>query len=325
MTVHALPLPGPEGLPLAGGPVRFARARLLRRDGPPEVVDAEALPADLLDRLTRPRAPVAGIACDRPRLMGVLNVTPDSFSDGGRFLDPEAARARADAMGDADLIDVGAESTRPGARAVDPEEEWGRLAPVLAALEGRAVGVDTRKSEVARRAVAAGAAMVNDVSGGTHDPAMLATVAGTGAALCLMHGPFDPATMQDAPAYGDIALDVYDFLAARIAAAEAAGVPRARLMADPGIGFGKTEAHNLALLAALPLFHGLGVPLLLGVSRKGFVGRIGRAPDPAARMPGTLALTLAAVSQGVQWHRVHDVAEVAQGLRLWEAVRRAEA
>ena len=324
MSLYALPLPGPEGLPLAGGPVRFARARLLRRDGPSEMVDAEALPDDLLRRLTAPRPPVAGLPSDRTRLMGVLNVTPDSFSDGGRFQGADAARAQADAMAEACLIDLGAESTRPGARTVPAEEEIARLRPVLGALEGRAVSVDTRKAAVARAALDAGAAMINDVSGGTYDGDMLSTVAASGAGLCLMHGPFDPATMQDAPNYTNVAMDVFDFLSERLGAARAAGVAGDRLMADPGIGFGKTEAHNLALLAALPLFHGLGVPLLLGVSRKGFVGRIGRAPAPIARMPGTLALTLRAVAQGVQWHRVHDVAEIAQGLRLWEAVRQAE-
>ena len=150
---------------------------------------------------------------------------------------------------------------------------------------------------------------------------MAATVAETGAHLILMHGPFDPATMQDAPDYADVVLDVYDWLEARIAHVVAAGIPRARIVADPGIGFGKTHDHNLALLRALPLFHGLGVPLMLGVSRKGLIGRMGREPQADRRMPGTLALTLHAVAQGVQWHRVHDAAEIAQGLACWRAVQ----
>ena len=321
MSVRALPIVGPEGLPLAGGPARFAQARLLRRDGPPETVAAEALPPDLLDRLTALRPPVMGFDHDRPRLMGVLNVTPDSFSDGGRSEGVAAARARAGAMAAADVIDVGGESTRPGAEPVPAEVEAARVLPVIEALAGRPVSIDTRKGAVARAAVAAGAGMVNDVSGLTFDPGMAGTVAETGAALCLMHGPFDPATMQAAPRYADVVLDVHDWLAARIEVAVAAGIDRSRIVADPGIGFGKTEAHNLALLRALPLFHGLGVPLMIGVSRKGFVGRIGGEARADRRMPGTLALTLAAVAQGVQWHRVHDVAEIAQGLALWRAVR----
>ncbi|UWQ21090.1 dihydropteroate synthase [Jannaschia sp. W003] len=318
---HALPIPGPEGLPLAGGPVRFAKARLLRRGRPPETVSAESLPDALLARLTAPRPPFAGLPHDRTRIMGILNVTPDSFSDGGRHFAPEAAARAAAAMEAADLVDVGAESTRPGAAPVEADEEWRRLAPVLEMLGGRRVSVDTRRAETARRAIGAGAAVVNDVSGGTFDPHMLRTVADSDAALCLMHGPFDPAVMQDAPRYDDVVLDVYDFLEARLGAARAAGIPDGRLMADPGIGFGKTEPHNLALLRALPLFHGLGVPILLGVSRKGFIGRVGAAPQSDRRMPGTLALTLDAVRKGVQWHRIHDVPEIAQGLALWRAVQ----
>ena len=256
--------------------------------------------------------------------MGIVNVTPDSFSDGGRVTGPEAARRHAERMAGADVLDIGGESTRPGAREVSVAEETDRVLPVIAALKGRPLSVDTRKAAVAAAALGAGAGLVNDVSGLTFDPAMAATVAGAGAGLCLMHGPFDPATMQDRPAYGDVVLDVYDFLADRIAAAIGAGVPRDRIVADPGIGFGKTADHNLALLRAIGTFHGLGVPVMLGVSRKGFIGRVADVPDAAARVPGTLAVTLAAVAQGVQWHRVHDVAEIRQGLTLWQAVRGIE-
>ena len=317
---YALPIPGPDGLRLGGGWARFARARLLRRDGPADTVDADALPPALLDRLTAPRAPWAGLACDRPRIMGILNVTPDSFSDGGRDGDAQAAADRARAM-PADLIDVGGESTRPGA---DPVAAEARVLPVLRALADRPTSIDTRKASVARAAMGAGAVVVNDVSGLSFDPDMAATVAEAGAGLVLMHGPFDPATMQSAPRYGDVVLDVYDWLADRIAQAEAAGLPRARIVADPGIGFGKTYAHNLALLRALPLFHGLGVALMLGVSRKGVIGHVSGERDAMRRMPGTLALTLAAVAGGVQWHRVHDAAQIAQGLALWQAVRGQE-
>lgn len=321
MSVYAQPIPAADGLPLAGGWVRFTHARVLRRDGPSEIVEAERLPPDLLERLTAARPPLGRLSTDRPRLMGVLNVTPDSFSDGGQFDDVDAAVAHVRAMAPADLIDVGAESTRPGARTLTSDEEAGRLMPVLDALRDVRVSVDTRKSAIAQTAINAGAAMINDVSGGTFDPDMFATVASSDAALCLMHGPFDPATMQEAPNYMNVVLDVYDFVKERLNAARAASIPSNRLMIDPGIGFGKTQAHNLALIRALPLFHGLGVPILLGVSRKKFIGTIGDAPQADQRMPGTLALTLHAVAQGVQWHRVHDVAQIAQGLALWQAAQ----
>jgi dihydropteroate synthase len=203
---------------------------------------------------------------------------------------------------------------------VHAEEEAGRVLPVIEAVQDRRLSIDTRKARVAEAAIAAGATLVNDVSGLRFDPGMASAVAAAGAPICLVHSVGTPETMQAEPRYDDVVLDVFDALAAAIEAAEAAGIPRSRILADPGIGFGKTEAHNLALLRNLSAFHALGVPLLLGASRKGFVGRIGGARDAAARMPGTLAVTLAAVAQGVQLHRVHDVAEVAQGLALWRAV-----
>ena len=229
----------------------------------------------------------------------------------------------------ADILDIGGESTRPGAGVVPEPEEIARTAPLIAALRAAGqvppVSVDTRKAGVARAALDAGAVLVNDVSALGYDSGMAALVAGRGAALCLMHAQGTPETMQAAPRYDNVLLDVYDFLEARLALAEAAGIARARILVDPGIGFGKTEAHNLALLRGLSLFHGLGCPILLGASRKRFIGSIGGAGQADARGPGTLAVTLAAVAQGVQLHRVHDVAEVAQGLRLWQAITMGEA
>lgn len=315
--VLPLPAPGATGPILAGGWCRFDRVAVLARNAAPRIMPAAAVADHDLAPLCEARPPVAGIPCARPSIMGILNVTPDSFSDGGRFLVPDAAQRQIAAMAAADIVDVGGESTRPGAAEVDAETERGRVLPAIAALGGRRISIDTRKAGVAEAALAAGAAVVNDVSGLRHDPAMAGTVARAGAHLCLMHSTGTPATMQNDPRYDDVVLDVYDSLAASIAEAEAAGIPRARLVADPGIGFGKTQAHNLALLRRLALFHGLGVPLLLGVSRKGFIGRVGDMPNAAGRMPGTLAVTLAAVAQGVQMHRVHDVAEIAQGLALW--------
>ena len=317
---HPIPIPAATGHALAGGWVRFTHVRIAQAGERSDPVPAERLDPAVLARLTAPRPAFAGIDLSAPRIMGVLNVTPDSFSDGGRHLDPEAARRAADAMARADVLDIGGESTRPGAVPVPADREWTRIRPVLQGLHGRRISVDTRKASVARAAVAAGATVVNDVSGLTHDPDMAATVADIGAPLILMHGPGDPATMQHDPRYADVLVEVLDWLETRLRAAEAAGIPRTRIAVDPGIGFGKTLDHNLALLRDLTAFHGLGCPVLLGVSRKGFIGRIGDAPEAAARMPGTLAVTLHAVAQGVQLHRVHDVAEIAQGLALWRAV-----
>ena len=323
LPMHDIARP-PGALPLAGGWVWFDRVELLERGRAPQVVPVSDAPASVLDVMTAPRAPMAGLTWDEPRLMGILNVTPDSFSDGGQYFDPAAARAQAQAMaGAADILDIGGESTRPGAVLVPEAEETARTAPVIAALRAGGlvlpVSIDTRKAGVAEAALAAGASMVNDVSGLTFDAALAPMVAQAGVPLCLMHAQGTPQTMQEDPRYDDVLLDVYDWLAARIAVAEAAGISRDRIMVDPGIGFGKTQAHNLALLARLSLFHSLGCPVLLGVSRKRFIGTIGGADTPTDRMPGTLALTLAGVAQGAQLHRIHDVPQARQALRLWQA------
>lgn len=307
---------------LAGGWCWFDRVEVLRRDAAPEIAGIADIPAEVLARLTAPRADLAGLALDTPRLMGILNVTPDSFSDGGDHFTPEAAVAHARAMqaAGADILDVGGESTRPGAAEVPVAEEIARTGPVIAALRAAGaapVSIDTRKAEVAQAALAAGARIVNDVSALGFDPGMAAVVAASGAPVCLMHAQGTPATMQADPRYDDVLLDVYDYLAGRVAEAEAAGIDRARILIDPGIGFGKTAAHNLALLRRLSLFHALGCPILLGVSRKRFIGSIGGAPAAKDRMPGSVALALAGIAQGAQIVRVHDVAETRQALQLW--------
>jgi dihydropteroate synthase len=312
-------------LPLAGGWCWFAQVEVLRRDGPSRVVAAGDLPGEVRDRLSAPRPYFGGMAMDRPRIMGILNVTPDSFSDGGRFLAPEAALTQAQVMArGADVLDIGGESTRPGAAEVELAEEVARTAPVIAALRAGGLGVlisiDTRKAAVAKAALAAGAGIVNDVAAMGFDPAMAGVVAAAGAPIILMHAVKTPATMQDDPRYDDVLLDVYDFLKDRIAVAEAAGIPLARIMVDPGIGFGKTAVHNLTLIRGLSLFHDLGVPVLLGASRKRFIGTIGGEDQADRRMPGSVAVALAGVAQGAQVLRVHDVAETRQALRLWQAV-----
>lgn len=312
---------GGPGLPLAGGPLRFADVEVRVRGKTPRVVAATTLPEAVLAPLVAPRAAIAGLPVDRTAIMGILNVTPDSFSDGGRHADPAVAvaSARAMAAAGADIIDIGAESTRPRAAAVDTATEAARLAAVLPGLAGLNWSIDTRKAAIMAQALDAGAALVNDVSALGHDGEALALVAARGCPVVLMHAQGDPQTMQDAPRYDDALLDVYDWLAARIAACVAAGIDRARIIADPGIGFGKGLDHNLALLRGLSLFHGLGVPVLLGASRKALIGRIARDAPPDARLPGSLALALHAAAQGVQIVRVHDVAETAQALAVWRA------
>ncbi len=314
----------PDGaLPLAGGWLWFSQVEVLRRDGPARVLPVADVPAEVRDRLTAPRPAFAGVPMDRPTVMGILNVTPDSFSDGGRFTNPEAALAQARAMAaGAEVLDIGGESTRPGAAEVPVEEEIARTAPVIAAMRGlgAVISVDTRKAAVAQAALAAGAGIVNDVAAMGFDADMAGVVAGAKAPVILMHSIKTPATMQDNPVYDDVVLDVFDFLAERIARAEAAGIPRSRIMVDPGIGFGKTVVHNLAVLERLSVYHDLGVPILLGVSRKRFIGTIGGEAVADRRMPGSVAVALAGVAQGAQMVRVHDVAETRQALSLWMAV-----
>jgi len=330
MTEYLRPIPVadpaalPESLPLAGGALRFAWVEVLSRDAPPEVRPAAAFDRADLEPLTAPRQPIAGLSLDVPRLMGILNITPDSFSDGGRNAEVGAARRRAAQIlaEGADLIDIGGESTRPGAAPVAPADEIARVAPVAAALARDGIGaplsLDTRNAATAR---AVPAAILNDVSGLRHDPDLARVAAETGAALILAHSIGTPGTMQDLAegAYRDVLLDAYDALGAAIAEAEAAGVPRGRIMVDPGIGFGKTLDQNLALIARVSLFHGLGCGVLLGVSRKGMIGRLAGVPEADRRGPGSAGIGLWAVSQGIQMLRVHDMGMHAQMLRSWRA------
>jgi len=261
--------------------------------------------------------------------MGIVNVTPDSFSDGGRWLDPEAAIAHGLELAaeGADILDIGGESTRPGADPVSEDEERRRVLPVIAALAERTtapISVDTMKAGVAAAALDAGATIVNDVTAGRGDPAMLATVAARRAGIVLMHMQGEPRTMQANPHYGDVVAEVTDFLRERVAGAEAAGITRDKIMADPGIGFGKTIEHNVALLARLPeLVEGLdGVPVLVGTSRKTFLGRISGAVNdtPDERDDATLASVVWAFERGASTVRVHDVHAAARVARFLELV-----
>ena len=254
--------------------------------------------------------------------MGVVNVTPDSFSDGGRFLDPKAAVAHAHALLDegADILDIGAESSRPGARGVSAEEELSRLMPVLEALRDCPVpiSVDTVKPEVMRAAIAAGASMINDITA-LRSPGALETVAASDAGVCLMHMQGEPRTMQQSPSYADVVAEVGEFLAERGAAAETAGIARERIAIDPGFGFGKTLAHNFELLANLGRFAATGLPVIAGWSRKSTLGAItGRAADD--RLAASLAAALLAVERGATIVRVHDVAATRDALAVLQAL-----
>lgn len=254
--------------------------------------------------------------------MGVVNVTPDSFSDGGRFLDPKAAIDHAHRLAEAgaDIVDIGGESSRPGARPVSIEQEQERILPVLEGLKDlqKPVSVDTRRPEVMQAALRAGASMINDIEA-LCAPGALETVAKSDCAVCLMHKKGEPATMQRDPHYDDVVAEVAGFLEARIDACVKAGIERDRIVIDPGFGFGKTLEHNLILMRSLGTFAGLGVPLLVGWSRKSSLGRItGRTEGE--RLPASLAMALLSLQRGARILRVHDVGETRDVVRIWEAV-----
>ncbi|MBJ7534829.1 dihydropteroate synthase [Rhodomicrobium vannielii ATCC 17100] len=321
-----------EALPLAGSPrIAFSAARL-QEGGPGGIrnifLRASALPQlseprvkALLARIIEPRADIAGVPMDGPRIMGILNVTPDSFSDGGDHFATDAALAHAADLvrHGTDFIDVGGESTRPGSDPVDVEEEVRRILPVLEGLAAwqTPVSVDTRRPEVMRAVAGARLDIINDVSALTFSSDSLSTAAELCKPVVLMHAQGDPKTMQDAPSYADVVTEVFDWLEARIEAAVAAGIDRAKIVADPGIGFGKTLAHNAALLRSIALFHGLGVPLLVGTSRKRSLQRVAAAELPGDIDAASVAAALDAASRGVQIVRMHNVEATAQALAVW--------
>lgn len=261
-------------------------------------------------------------------IMGVVNATPDSFSDGGRFFDAEAAIAHGLRLAEegADILDVGGESTRPGAEPVSPDDELSRVMPVIEGLAGKtnaALSIDTRKPKVARAAVAAGAALWNDVSALTFSDESVATAAALGCRVVLMHAQGDPKTMQDDPQYEDVVAEATAFLAARIDVCVAAGILRENLIVDPGIGFGKRVEHNLALIAGLDRLQNLGCPVLLGASRKRFIGALDRDRPAGERLGGSIAAALAGYARGASIFRVHDVAVTRQALKIAAAVESA--
>jgi dihydropteroate synthase len=335
---------------LAGGPIAFSGLEIAERkpggagtrvpipldrvfDRSPQPSRGEAqgegsqIPSDLLRMLTAARRRWAGFDLARPLIMGIVNVTPDSFSDGGDFADAERAIAQGLMMAEqgADILDIGGESTRPGADAVTVEEELHRVIPVVRALaeHGLVVSIDTRHAAVMTEAVAAGARIINDVTALTGDPESPAAAARSGAAIVLMHMQGEPRTMQVDPHYDDATLDLLDYFSERLSSLAALGVAPERIAIDPGIGFGKKDPHNLLILSELAAFHVFGHPIVLGVSRKSFTGRLSRGEPPKQRLAGSLAAELAGLDQGVQIVRVHDVAETYQARAIWQAMGRS--
>ena len=314
---------------LAGGLAAFTLVEVITRQsrqwrGFADVkASADSAIASRLAAIMAPRADFAGLSMDRSHVMGIVNVTPDSFSDGGqaaRHGDAIAQGERLIAEG-AVILDIGGESTRPGSDAVPAAEEIARIDPVISALaaKGHLVSCDTRKPEVMRAAAAAGAKIHNDVSALTFSADSAPVTAALGLPVILMHAQGDPKTMQVNPAYGDVALDVYDALEGFMARALAAGIARERICVDPGIGFGKTFRHNLEVMAQLSLYHGLGVPVLLGGSRKAFIGALTGEKQAGNRMAGSVGIAIEAARQGAQIIRVHDVRESVQALATWRA------
>ena len=318
-------VPTRDSFPLAGGLCWFDAVAVHERGGGVETVPASEVPTQVLDSLIRPRTRISGLDMSAPRLMGILNVTPDSFSDGGQFNAPQAALERALAMQaeGAEIIDIGGESTRPGAAEVAADAEIARTAPVIGAIRAQSavpISIDTRKSDVGLAALSAGATMINDVAAFTFDPMLAGVAAKAGVPVCVMHAQGTPETMQDDPNYDDVLLDVYDFLLARIDAAVGAGIQRDQIVVDPGIGFGKTVAHNLTLLRGIAMFHSLGCPILLGASRKRFISTIGGGETANDRISGSVAVALFAARRGVQILRVHDIFATRQALDLEWAI-----
>lgn len=324
---------------LAGGPLAFSRVRLLLRAEVGAVAEVGFKLDELrawadrtnsvttldvaLARLTDPRPDILSAGHARPKIVGVLNVTPDSFSDGGQFENVEAAISHGMGMIDdgADMIDIGGESTRPGADPVSPEHQCRRILPVIEALAGRIpISVDTRSAQVMRSAVAAGASVVNDVSALSADPEALEAVADLGCPVILMHSLRAPKTMQVAPRYRDVRLDIADYLDKRLAACAAQGISRDRIVVDPGIGFGQNDRHIALLLRDLAVLHGLGCAVMLGASRKSFIGRIDREGPASARLGGSVAAATLGLTRGVQFLRVHDVAQTRQAVAVWRHI-----
>lgn len=310
-------------LPLAGGSVAFTLATLIEHDRMSDPLPVGQVPAswqEKLDFITR--KPSSADLPSRPLVMGILNVTPDSFSDGGQYQQLSSAMTQAESllMGGAAILDLGAESTRPGSTSVTPEEEWGRLQPVLSELvpQGVCISVDTRNAATMEKALDAGASFINDVTALTHDPAAIPFLAGRECPVVLMHMRGTPQTMLQLTHYGDVAVDVVRELAERIGEAERRGIRRERILIDPGIGFAKTEEQSAELLRRLPLFANLGCRMVLGTSRKRMIGAFSGEKVAKVRDPGTIASSLPGLTLSDTILRVHNSAAMTQAMRVWQ-------
>ncbi|WP_438996329.1 dihydropteroate synthase [Candidatus Puniceispirillum sp.] len=332
--VQNIPLDG--SLTLAGGWRQFSHVDVVQRDDDNSYaarrmhVDAVISAADdrnkavaAIEHLTMPRAGFAGLAMNQPHIMGILNVTPDSFSDGGQHNAPVKAIAAGAAMqaAGASIIDIGGESTRPGAEPITRNQELARILPPITGLAkaGALVSVDTRHADVMTRATTAGAGIINDVGGLRADGA-LGAASDSGAPVIIMHMQGTPESMQNNPHYGFAPVEIYEFLEARISAAIDAGIPRDKIAVDPGFGFGKTLTHNMELMNWFGMLHGLGVPLLLGASRKSTIAKISQDEGAGDRLAGSITLALQGIHEGAQMIRVHDVPETAQAIAVQMAL-----
>jgi dihydropteroate synthase len=287
--------------------------------------DVKSRLSTLIDTISSERAAFSDLGVSTPKIMGVVNVTPDSFSDGGEHHTTETAIAHGIRLTEegADILDVGGESTRPGAAQVSPETEQQRVLPVIKELcsRGLTVSIDTRNASTMAAAIGAGSKIVNDVTALSGDPAALGVVQREKCSVILMHMQGTPKTMQETPTYEWAPLDVFDYLEARVKVCMDAGIDRRKISIDPGIGFGKTDDHNLDLLKSLSMLHGVGCPVLLGASRKSFIGRVSDVDTPKQRLPGSLAVALDGIHQGVQIVRVHDAAETRQAIGMLNALQ----
>jgi dihydropteroate synthase len=332
MSLYYRPIPqidrsrGKDSYPLAGGKVWFSKVEILERNRDSYIVPAPEIPDHAMHTLIDERSNILGFSASSPIIMGILNVTPDSFSDGNKWSCPAQALVRVKSMisDGVDIIDIGGESTRPGFKAISKKEELSRVIPIIKSIRdvnlNVPLSIDTTKAAVAAKALEVGVDFVNDVSAMLSDVNMADVVKINKAPVCLMHSDPIASDSSNLPLYENVLLDVYDFLAKRLQDADLLGIPRSKIVVDPGIGFGKTMEHNLILLNGLSLFHSLGCTLLLGASRKRFIGTISGESQPEKRMAGSIAVSIEGLRQGVQILRVHDIAENCQATRMWKAM-----
>ncbi len=311
---------------LGGTKVRFDSFKIVQRGKPSEIIPATEAPKEVLEAFIKRRSSALGLDFNKINIMGVLNVTPDSFYDGKEnFEDSDFIKKGLDLINSGlDIIDVGGESTRPGAKELSVHAEKKRVSEVIRIIKKTfpkiIISIDTRKSEVAKAALKAGASIINDVSGLTFDRKILSVAAEFGAGICIMHSKGLPENMQNQPSYENVLLDIYDFFEEKLNQVSKAGISEERIIIDPGIGFGKSLSHNKTLIKSLSFFHGLGFPVMVGLSRKSFIGEIVKELDPAKRLGGSLAALLTAISRGAHLVRVHDVSESKQAIEVWNSL-----